>query len=149
MSQKSALGLFVLCLFCALPATAQLDSYTLRSKLGAPLNRETYHLPQGFDLIVDYGAANQVCKLEVPAEMPRHENASDASDARQRMQDFLLDLVPGSMRGKELNRLIDYAGAASALSVEYEHLTIVENRHAGRSSRGETITVMFKNDDCR
>jgi hypothetical protein len=46
-------GLAVCCLLLALPALAQLDSYTLRAKFGAPLNRETFHLPEGFDLTVD------------------------------------------------------------------------------------------------
>jgi hypothetical protein len=36
---------------------AQLDSAALRAKFGAPLHPETL-------------AENQVCKLEVPAEMP-------------------------------------------------------------------------------
>jgi hypothetical protein len=80
----------ICCLLFALPVAAQLDSYALRAKFGAPLSRETYHLPQGFDLTVDYGAANQVCRLEVPA------------NPRQEMQDFLAELVPNSMRGKEL-----------------------------------------------
>ncbi len=64
------------CLLLALPALAQLDSASLRAKFGVPLNRETFHMPQRFNLTVDYGAANQVCKLEVPAEMPPQPNAS-------------------------------------------------------------------------
>jgi hypothetical protein len=51
------------CLLLALPALAQLDSVALRAKFGAPLTRETYHLPQEFDLTVDYNTENQVCKL--------------------------------------------------------------------------------------
>jgi len=102
------LGLFILCLFCALAAAAQLDSYTLRAKFGGP---------QGFDLTVDYGAGNQVCRLEVHALPPR-EN--------------LLDLVPASMRGKELGRFAGMTGTQPAHSVG-----------------NETIRVSFKNDDCR
>jgi hypothetical protein len=149
MSQKSILGLFVLCLFWALPAAAQLDSYTLRAKFGAPLSRETYHLPQGFDLTVDYGAANQVCKLEVPAEMPPQPNASGLSNPRQQMQDFLADLVPDSMRGKELHRFMSASGTVSASFIEYEHVTISETHNANGPALGETITVSFHNDDCR
>jgi hypothetical protein len=94
---------------------------------------ETYHLPQGFDLTVEYGTGNQVCKLEV--------RAYGAFNSRQQMQDFLAELVPDSMRGKELGRLIDYAGGASAVFVEYEHVTISETPN-------ETITVSFHKDDC-
>src|ERR1700674_205082 len=92
------------CLLLALPALAQLDSAGLRARFGAPLTRETYHLPQGFDLVVDYSTANQVCKLQVPAEMPPQPNASGAFNPRRQMQDFLADLVPDSMRGKEVRR---------------------------------------------
>ena len=69
------------CLLLALPALAQLDSATLRAKFGAPLNRETFHMPQGFDLTVDYGAGNQVCKLAVPAEMPPQPDVSGPFNA--------------------------------------------------------------------
>jgi hypothetical protein len=136
------------CLLFALPAAAQLDSYTLRAKFGAPLSRETYHLPQGFDLTVDYGAANQLCKLEVPAEMPPKPNVSGPSNPRQQMQDFLAELVPNSMRGKELGRLINSAGAVSDEVTQYEHVTVSEIRYANGSANRETISVMFTNKDC-
>jgi hypothetical protein len=87
----------------ALPAAAQLDSSTLRAKFGAPLHRETFHLPRGFDLIADYGPDNQVCKLEVPAEMPPPPDLS-FSNPKQDMQSFLANLLPNWMRGKELER---------------------------------------------
>jgi hypothetical protein len=132
----------------AIPAMAQLDSYTLRSKYGAPLNRETYKMSQGFDLVVDYGAGNQACKLEMPAEMPPQETASGPSDPKQQMQDFLLDLVPAAMRGKELNRMLSSFGAFSVSMIMYEHLMISETHLAGQPGRGETITVNFKDDDC-
>ena len=61
------------------------------------------------------------------------------------MQDFLLDLVPPAMRGKELNRMFEQMGLASILMTVYEHLTISET-HGGQPG---TITVSFKDDDCR
>jgi hypothetical protein len=132
-------------LLLALPALAQLDSYTLRAKYGAPLNRETFHMPQGFDLAVDYGAGNQVCKLGVPAEMPPQPNVSGPFNPRQQMQDFLADLVPDSMRGKELRRFAASTGAFSAVSwTEYEHMTISQSN----SGRNDTITVIFHNGGC-
>jgi hypothetical protein len=131
------------CLLLALPALAQLDSAALRAKFGAPLHRETYHVPQGFDLIVDYGAENQVCKLEVHALPPR-EDRSGPYNPKQEMEAFLLDLVPSSMRGKELGRFAGMTGAFSGFSgVRYEHVTI------SQPDRSETMTVSFKNDDCR
>jgi hypothetical protein len=132
---------FVLCcVLFALPAMAQLDSYALRAKYGVPLNRETYDVPQGFELTVDYGAGYQVCKLEVRALPAR-------SDATQQVDNFLADLVPASMRGKELGRFAGMTGAFSGFSdVEYEHVTISQ---PDRSGGNETIQVIFKNDACR
>ena len=136
------------CLLFALPAAAQLNSAALRAKYGAPLHRETFRLPRGFDLTVDYGAENQVCKLEVPADMPPQTNASGPSNPRQQMQDFLAELVPNSMRGKELGRLISSAGAVSESVIQYEHVTMSETRYANGPAQREMITVMFTNDDC-
>ena len=105
MRSKLHPGMLALCcLAAALPAVAQLDSSALRTKYGSPLNRETFHMPARFDLIVDYGAANQVCKLQVPALMATNESISNAAEMQKRMYEFLLDLVPDSMRGNELGR---------------------------------------------
>jgi hypothetical protein len=132
-------------LLLALPALAQLDSAALRAKYGAPLHRETFHLPRGFDLTVDYGAGNQVCKLEVPAEMPPPKGLSGAYDAEQDMQAFLLNLVPASMRGKEVAGGLKVIGGFSVSHIIYEHVTILTTNTVGR---GETITVQFNNPDC-
>jgi hypothetical protein len=137
---------FVLCcVLFALPAAAQLDSAALRAKYGAPLHRETFHLPRGFDLIVDYGAGNQVCKVEVPAEMPAPENFSGPYNPKQEMQAFLLNLVPDSMRGKEVNHGIWVVGGFSVSHVIYEQVTILDTNTAGH---GEIITVQFNNANC-
>jgi hypothetical protein len=135
-------GPFIICCFLlALPAFAQLDSPTLRAKYGPPLNRETFHVPPGFDLVVDYGAANQACTLKVPALMPTNEKVYRTSDQNQRMYDFLLDLVPISMRGKELRRMSMQMGLISVTVVDYEHIAVSEGNDA--------ITVTFKSDDCQ
>ncbi len=56
----------LLCLLAlALPASAQFDSAQVRVKFGSPLNREIFGIPPGFDLVVDYGGGNRVCKLQV------------------------------------------------------------------------------------
>lgn len=141
---------FVICtLFAALPALAQLDSSKLHAKFGEPLSRETFHMPSGFDLVVDYGANRQVCKLEVPALMPTDENPANSTVMSQRMYAFLADLVPGSLRGKEVNRHAMVMGAMSVVSIEYEHVTVAELQHAGEPFGRNTITVTFKNEGCR
>src|ERR1700733_11949672 len=114
----------ICCLGFTLPAAAQLNSSALRSKYGPPLNRETFHMPEGFDLVVDYDAANQACKMEVPALMPTNATVSNSEEMKKRMYDFLADLVPAAMRGKELARSAFMSGMTSISSVEYEYVTI-------------------------
>jgi hypothetical protein len=143
-SKLRAAALAICCLGFILPAAAQLDSSALRAKYGSPLNRETFRMPAGFDLIVDYGAGNQVCKLQVPALMPTNEKVQRASEMKQRMYDFLGELVPDTMRGKELRRMMSQMGVMSISWVEYEHVTISELQ----GTSNDTITVTFKNADC-
>jgi hypothetical protein len=137
--------LAICCLAVALPAVAQLDPPALRAKYGSPLNRETFHMPAGFDLVVDYGAANQVCKLQVPALMPTNERISNAAEMKKRMYEFLVDLVPDSMRGNELGRRTIMMGAVSISSVEYEHVIVSELQSANHPFDKNKITVSFKN----
>lgn len=147
MSAK-LLGVIAICCFgFTLPALAQLDSARLRAKYGSPLNRETFHMPAGFDLIVDYGSSHQACKLEVPALMPTQENPSNTSFMTQRMHDFLEELVPPPMRGK-LSRHVSFLGSISVAGVDYEHVLVNEYRHGNERIWDDTITLMFKNSDC-
>jgi hypothetical protein len=146
MSSKRRSGMLAICcLGFAFPAVAQLDSSALRAKYGTPLNREPFHTPAGFDLVVDYGAANQVCKLQVPALMPTNESISNAAEMKKRMYEFLGDLVPDSVRGNELGRGTIMMGAVSISSVEYEHVRISELQSANQPFDKNTITVSFKN----
>jgi hypothetical protein len=141
--------LLVLCLSFALSAAAQLDSAALHAKFGIPLNRETFHMPAGFDLVVDYGANSQVCKLQVPALMPSTEKiVANATMMKQRMYHFLAELVPNSMRGKEINRGMIAMGAISMIFIEYENV-MVKELEAGPFNHDNTITITFKRDDCR
>ena len=144
------MGRFLICcLFCALPAAAQLDSSALRAKYGAPLNRETFHMPAGFDLVVDYGSNQQVCRLEVPALMPSDENPANTQVMHQRMYDFLAGLVPAAMRGKEGNRGAMVMGAAASLQfTEYEFVSVAELQQGTEPSARSTIRVTFKNAGC-
>jgi len=127
---------------------AQQDSYALRAKFGPPLNRETFHIPPGFDLVVDYGAGNQACRMEVPALMPTDEKVQNSAVMKQRMYDFLAEVAPASMRGKELGRMAQQMGTISLMSVDYEHVKVSELQVGNQHDRG-TITVRFKSYDCQ
>ena len=151
MSSKLHSGIFAICcLGFALPAVAQLNSSTLRSKYGPPLNRETFHMPQGFDLVVDYDAANQACKMVVPALMPTDAKVGNSEEMKKRMYDFLADVVPAAMRGKELRRGAFMSGLSSMSSVEYEHVTIHEFQYANQPfDSNNIITVTFNQCETR
>ena len=141
--------LLVLCLSFALSAAAQLDSAALHAKFGTPLNRETFHMPAGFDLVVDYGANSHVCKLQVPALMPSTEKiVANGTVMKQRMYDFLSELVPDSIRGKELSRGTIFFGSNSRIFIEYENVMVMESDF-GPFNHDNTITITFKRDDCR
>jgi hypothetical protein len=147
MHSKLNLLLCLLCLLAlALPASAQLDSAQLRVKFGPPLNREIFRIAPGFDLVVDYGGSNQVCKLQVPALMPTEAKVQNADEMKHRMYAFLAELAPDSMRGKELGRGTSSTGAFSSIGfAEYEHVTIVETYFGSN----DTISVRFKNSACQ
>lgn len=135
----------------ALPAFAQLDPSALRARLGPPLNREVFHVPAGFDLIVDYGTSGQVCKLEVPAVMP-HAAAKvwNSEVQKQRMYDFLAGLVPASVRGKQTGGLTEVFSLTSLITLEYENVTVREIQYGNEpESRDNTITIQVKNAGCQ
>jgi hypothetical protein len=127
---RLALGGFLL----ALPALAQLDSAALRAKFGQPLNRETFRVRAGLDIAVDYGANQQVCSIEIPALQTQKDT-----------EVFLAELVPDSMRGKELHRMMGQQGMAWTSFVEYEHVTISETGHGDKRN---ATTVRFKTEGC-
>lgn len=139
----------VFLLACSSFAFAQLDSLALRSKLGSPLHRETFHVAAGFDMIVDYSMGGRVCRLQVPALMPTTENPARSEVMKQRMYAFLADLVPMSMRGLEKNAGVMTTGLHSMKFTEYENVFVAESPSSGDPfSNGSTITVTFKNEPC-
>ena len=169
---RSKLNCLLSFLALALPESAQLDSAQLRVKFGAPfvelrgsLSREIFRVPPGFDLVVDLTAfGHQVCKLQVPALMPtgaspvtnygnypynnRDAKVQNTDEMRQKMHAFLAELVPNTMRGKEIGRGQGTSGAFYTVSsVIYEQVTITEVASGNTSSNA--ITVQFKKAACQ
>jgi len=141
----------VLLLVCSSFAFAQLDSLALRAKLGAPLHRETFHVAAGFDMIVDYASGGRVCKLEVPALMPVEDGAkvSNSDVMRQKMYDFLAEIVPVTMRGLKGITMSQINGLVSMTTTEYENVRISEMRAgADPFAAGNAIRVAFKGESC-
>jgi len=138
----------ILFLACSSFGFAQLSSADLRAKLGPPLQREVFHLPQGFDLTADYSPGQMICRLQVPALMPSEEKVRRAQVMKQRMYAFLADLVPASMRGAELGRSTTVTGLPSITTIEYENVQVDEFNSGQPFSSGNTITITFKNTAC-
>jgi|SRR5580698_847573 hypothetical protein len=119
------------CLLLALPALAQLDSAAMRAKFGTPLNRETFRVRPGFEIVVDYGDNHQVCRLEIPA----------ATWSPAETQRIFEELVPESMRGKGFTRT-GYAG-------QYVYTNPTTDYEYFRIDWGNSIDVQFKSVACK
>jgi len=131
----------VFCLCFAAALFGQIDSYQLRAKYGPPLTRETFTIAPGFQIIVDYGPDQQVCRLELPLNQP-------GVSSRKQADDVLLELVPMSMRGRQLNSFI-MGGLNSIKSTVYEHVVISESGNANDVVQPNRVSVSFSREDCR
>jgi hypothetical protein len=150
MSAQPSLVLFGMCCWgFASPVFAQIDASALRVKYGLPLRRETFNVQPGIEMIVDYGPHDQVCGLQLPAGISTRGPVSRGFVTKQQIDVVLTDLVPASMRGKELGRLFEAMGRASVWVVEYEDVTISEPQDPDHPGNRTGVAVRFKNEDCR
>jgi hypothetical protein len=126
-------------------AFAQNDPSAFRANLlaqyGPPLNRETFRIPAG-EMIVDYSASAHVCRIQLPPTAPEEGRNVISTNA---LDNFLLKLVPITMRGKELRRMWEAVGLPAVQMTEYENVTISETLQ-GDTRTGVTIT--FKHEPC-
>jgi hypothetical protein len=147
MNARLDLRLLVTFVGFALSAFAQVDgagfARDLRTKYGPPLARETFTGRHGIEMVVDYAANGHVCKIQLPPIAPGRE-----PDVRtpQAVDDFLAELVPLKIRGKELRRLVESFGVPSVSKVEYESVVIAE---AFQDRRRTGVTVTFTKEECR
>ena len=136
----------VVAIFLAAPlAFAQIDTFHLRSKYGAPLDRETFTVRPGIEMVVDYGPAKQVCRIQLPSGKQIVGDVPPGAITKQQIDEVLNEVVPPSLRGKELGGMATSAGAIMMLSTDYEHVTISEIKNA---AVGNGITVTFKDPAC-
>jgi hypothetical protein len=122
---------------------ANLFASDLRAKYGPPLAREIFLAPPG-EMIVDYSASGHVCRIQLPPIGPHSRQPGVKST--QAVDDFLLELVPLKMRGKELMRRMMSSGLPSVSVVEYENVVIAEGLQGTQRTE---ITVTFRNQDCQ
>ena len=131
-------------LVAATSAFGQIDSSNLRSKYGPPLDRETFMVRPGIEMVVDYGAGRQVCQIQLPAG-DHMVGSVPGVVTKQQIDEVLAEVVPSSVRGKEINRGIIATGAPMFFLTYYEHVNIGEVKVNGT---GTGITVTFKDPAC-
>src|SRR5260370_25110673 len=120
-------------------AFAQIDTFSLRSKYGAPLDRETFTVRPGIEMVVNYGPGKQVCRIQLPSGMRIVGTVPAGVVTKQQIDEVLEEVVPPSSRGKEVGRAGAALGAPMLSTPDYEHVTIGERRHTG-SPNGITVT---------
>jgi hypothetical protein len=143
-TRATLLATFV-CFACS--AFAQIDASgfasDLRAKYGPPLPRETFMARPDLEIVVDYATNGHVCTIQLPPMAPGREPGVKTAQA---VRDFLTELVPSAMRGRELRRMSEAMGLPSVSIVEYQNVTISESRQGDQLTG---ITVAFKNEECR
>jgi hypothetical protein len=130
-------------LVCILPALAQIDASSLRAKYGPPLAKETFIPRPGIEMVVEYAPNTHVCRIQPPPIAPSREPSVESTQA---IDDFLIELAPLAMRGKELRRWTASFGALSMSAIQYENVTISKSLQAGTRTG---LTVTFHHEDCR
>jgi len=94
-------------------------------------------------MVVDYAANGNVCKIQLPPMGPDNQPGVQSGQA---IDNFLAELLPMAMRGKEQRRSAMMTGLASVSLVEYENVTIAENFQAGTRTG---VTATFTKEQCR
>jgi len=147
MLTKPALLLLPVFIGFAVSASAQFDADRfaagLRANYGPPLTREVFVVPVG-EMVVDYAANGHACRIQLPAMGPE-EGRPDVISAKG-ADDFLLKLLPLSMRGKELGKMAETVGLPGIVITQYENVTI-SDAFQGQTRTG--VTVTFTKETCR
>jgi hypothetical protein len=114
----------------------------LRANFGPPLAREVFLVPAG-EMVVDYAANGHACRIQLPAVGP--EEGSNVRSPKA-VDDFLLKLLPLSMRGKELGKMAQAVGLPGVLTTLYENVTISELLQGQRRTG---VTATFTKEKCQ
>jgi hypothetical protein len=109
----------------------------LRAKYGPPQGSK-FTISAGFEIVVDCEPYGQVRRIEFPG------TAHDASGAStpQRVDEVVLELVPMSIRGKEISwgqRRTPYYTKHTL----YEHVMIIEAEDPELLDQRRSVTVLF------
>ena len=135
------LTLFVVC--CS--AFGQMDTTTLRAKYGEPLARETYQVRPNIEAVVNYGTGHQVCKIELP---PGSNVNPPHGASNHEVDQVIEELIPPSVRGKEIGTGTLSLSRASVRLIRYEHVDIAEPQDPDHPGQRTSVTITFNRPDC-
>jgi hypothetical protein len=96
-------------------------------------------------MVVDYGPSKQACRIQLPSGMQIVGTVPPGALTKQQVDEVLAEVVPPSIRGKEVNRMSMATGLHNVVATEYERVTISESSNG---SIGTGITVIFKDASC-
>ena len=96
-------------------------------------------------MVVDYSAGKQVCRIQLPSGKKIVGTVPHGAITKQQIDEVLNEVVPPSIRGRELARMMTATGAPMLFVTAYEHVTIGESQIA---YVGKGITVTFKDSTC-
>jgi len=108
------------------------------AKCGTPLDRETFTISPGLEILVDYAADEKVKRIELPGAAPDQSGVSTP----QRVDEALLELVPMPMRGKEIGSG-QWRTPYITKHTLYEHVMIIEDEDPGVPGRRRNVSVCF------
>ena len=96
------------------------------------------------EMVVDYATNGNICRIHLPSMGP--EEGQPGVSSTKAVDDFVLKLVPLTLRGKELRRMAQITGLHSVSTIEYENVVIAEGL-LGLERIG--VTVSFTAEKCQ
>jgi len=89
----SAVG--IVALLCSFSfGLAQQDAFSIRNKYGAPLDRETFRVRPEIEMVVDYGAGKQVCRIQLPSGRRYGGVIPEDAVTKEKIDELLTELAP-------------------------------------------------------
>jgi hypothetical protein len=76
----------------------------------------------GVEMVVDYAVNGHVCRIQLPPVGPSRDLRVSTPEA---IDEFILELVPLTVRGKELGRSMVMSGPNSVSMINYENVTLL------------------------
>jgi hypothetical protein len=146
---RFANGCFVLIAVCV---SAAQTSQEFHSKYGES-DIERFTPRPGIGLTVEFGSDGLACRELLQPLQPLFHGEEQASYmSSDAISQVLDEIVPASIRGKEIRKMVTASGCNEVEFVEYDNLSITRSTHncvPSSQNRDLQTTVTFKREACR